>query len=99
MRAPILGATSQYHRSAAVPAAGSRSVPLRKLRIELDSRGVTPPEPAGADAHATILSGAASLPRKKVQWPRGQYNWQAPPWKCNFKNQVSGPYPPGHFGM
>jgi hypothetical protein len=44
-------------RSAAVPAAGFRSVPLRGYKRRLESRGETPPEPAGEDARATIFSG------------------------------------------
>jgi hypothetical protein len=41
------------------PAAGSRNVPLRGRIVELESRGETPPEPAGEDARATLLPGAA----------------------------------------
>jgi hypothetical protein len=49
--------TLRYGRSAAVPAAGLRSVPLRKFRAGLDSRGVTPLKPAGEDARATFFPG------------------------------------------
>jgi hypothetical protein len=41
------------------PAASSSSVSLRGRIARLDSRGETPPEPAGEDARATILPGDA----------------------------------------
>jgi hypothetical protein len=38
--------------------AGSRSIPLRIYAMVVDSRGETPPEPAGEDARATSSLGS-----------------------------------------